>query len=123
MAEHYAGDDTNVRTLAAGVLAAYAGISVDDFEAKSDAFLRSATASDSRSRISRMRLHADGRAARLPGRERVLQLHRSGAAAVGDPEPDAHPGRHAAGDAEAALPELDDVDQCPSKRRQSVMTW
>ncbi|HYM79973.1 MAG TPA: HAD family hydrolase [Candidatus Limnocylindria bacterium] len=42
MAEHYAGDDTNVRTLLGGVLAAYAGISVDDFEAKSDAFLRTA---------------------------------------------------------------------------------
>jgi phosphoserine phosphatase len=42
MADHYAGDDTNVRTLAAGILAAYQGISVDDFEAKSDAFLRSA---------------------------------------------------------------------------------
>src|SRR5687768_6424020 len=26
MAEHYAGDDTNVRTLAGGILAAYAGI-------------------------------------------------------------------------------------------------
>ena len=42
MTEHYAGDDTNVRTLAAGILAAYAGISVEDFEAASDAFLRSA---------------------------------------------------------------------------------
>jgi phosphoserine phosphatase len=41
MAEHYAGDDTNVRTLLGGVLAAFAGITVDDFEAKSDAFLRS----------------------------------------------------------------------------------
>jgi phosphoserine phosphatase len=40
--EHYAGDDTNVRTLLGGVLAAYQGISVDDFEAKADAFLRSA---------------------------------------------------------------------------------
>ena len=40
LAEHYAGDDTNVRTLLAGVLAAYAGISVEEFEAKSDAFLR-----------------------------------------------------------------------------------
>jgi phosphoserine phosphatase len=40
MAEHYAGDDTNVRTLLGGVLAAFAGITVDDFEAKSDAFLR-----------------------------------------------------------------------------------
>jgi phosphoglycolate phosphatase-like HAD superfamily hydrolase len=42
MAEHYAGDDTNVKTLAAGILAAYAGISVEDFEAQADAFLRSA---------------------------------------------------------------------------------
>src|SRR3954447_12690372 len=40
LAEHYAGDETNVRTLLAGVLAAFAGISVEDFEAKSDAFLR-----------------------------------------------------------------------------------
>lgn len=42
MAEHYAGDDSSVRTLLGGVLAAYAGIDVDDFEAKSDAFLRTA---------------------------------------------------------------------------------
>jgi hypothetical protein len=41
MAQHYAGDDTNVRTLAAGILAAYAGISVEDFEEASDTFLRS----------------------------------------------------------------------------------
>lgn len=40
--EHYAGDDTKAMTLAAGVLAAYDGISVEEFEAKSDAFLRSA---------------------------------------------------------------------------------
>src|SRR3954467_12631378 len=42
MTEHYAGNDTNVQTLAAGVLAAYKGISVEDFEAQSEAFLRSA---------------------------------------------------------------------------------
>ena len=42
MADHYAGDDTNVRTLASGILAAYEGISVEDFEKESDAFLRSA---------------------------------------------------------------------------------
>jgi phosphoglycolate phosphatase-like HAD superfamily hydrolase len=42
MAEHYAGDDSNVMILAAGILAAYDGISVEDFEARSDAFLRSA---------------------------------------------------------------------------------
>jgi phosphoserine phosphatase len=41
MVEHYAGDDTNVRTLAEGILAAYEGISVEDFEAQADAFLRS----------------------------------------------------------------------------------
>jgi phosphoserine phosphatase len=42
MAQHYAGDDTNVRTLAAGILAAFAGISVEDFETQSNDFLRSA---------------------------------------------------------------------------------
>jgi phosphoserine phosphatase len=42
MAEHYAGDDRNVMVLGAGVLAAYDGISVEDFEAQADAFLRSA---------------------------------------------------------------------------------
>jgi hypothetical protein len=40
--EHYAGEDTKAQTLLGGVSAAYAGISVEDFEAKSDAFLRSA---------------------------------------------------------------------------------
>ena len=40
VAEHYAGDDTNVRTLGAGILAAYEGISVEDFEAQASAFLR-----------------------------------------------------------------------------------
>jgi phosphoserine phosphatase len=40
LAEHYAGDDTNVRTLLAGVLAAHGEMSVDDFEAQADSFLR-----------------------------------------------------------------------------------
>lgn len=40
MAEHYAGDDTNVRTLLGGILAAYAGITVEDFEAQADDFIR-----------------------------------------------------------------------------------
>jgi hypothetical protein len=39
LAEHYAGDETNVRTLLGGVLAAFDGITVEDFEGKSDAFL------------------------------------------------------------------------------------
>jgi phosphoserine phosphatase len=41
MADHYAGDDTNVRTLGGGILTAYQGMSVDDFEADADDFLRS----------------------------------------------------------------------------------
>ena len=40
MAEHYAGDDHNVATLAGGIIAAHAGISVEEFEALADAFLR-----------------------------------------------------------------------------------
>src|SRR3954452_17546272 len=42
MAEHYAGNDDNVNVLAGGVLAAYDGISVEDFETRSGDFLRSA---------------------------------------------------------------------------------
>jgi len=40
MAEHYAGDDTNVGTLATGLVAAFANITVDEFEAAADTFLR-----------------------------------------------------------------------------------
>ena len=40
LAEHYAGDDTNLPTLAGGILAAFGGISVEEFDAKSEAFLR-----------------------------------------------------------------------------------
>jgi phosphoserine phosphatase len=42
MTEHYAGDDTNVKVLAAGVLAAYDGVSVEEFEARAGEFLHSA---------------------------------------------------------------------------------
>jgi haloacid dehalogenase-like hydrolase len=42
LADHYAGDDTNLPVLEGGILAAFAGISVEEFEAKSDAFLRTA---------------------------------------------------------------------------------
>ena len=40
MDDHYAGDDTNLPVLAGGLLAAFANISVDDFERESAAFLR-----------------------------------------------------------------------------------
>jgi phosphoserine phosphatase len=42
MEEHYAGDDTNVRLLARGILTAYAGIQVEEFEESADRFLRTA---------------------------------------------------------------------------------
>jgi phosphoserine phosphatase len=40
MPQHYAGDDTNVRLLTAGILTAHADISVEEFERHADAFLR-----------------------------------------------------------------------------------
>jgi len=40
--EHYAGDDTKAKMLLGGVSGAFAGISVEDFEAKSGSFLHSA---------------------------------------------------------------------------------
>jgi phosphoserine phosphatase len=40
LAEHYAGDEHNVKPVVAGLLAAYAGMSVEDFEALADTFLR-----------------------------------------------------------------------------------
>ncbi|HEY6761117.1 MAG TPA: HAD family hydrolase [Baekduia sp.] len=42
MTEHYAGDDTKVKVLLGGILAAYAGMSVEEFEQRSDTFLRTA---------------------------------------------------------------------------------
>jgi hypothetical protein len=43
VADHYAGDDTNLPLLAGGILAAFADITVDEFETASDTFLRSAS--------------------------------------------------------------------------------
>ena len=42
MAQHYAGDDSQLPALAGGILAAFEGVTVEDFEARADAFLRSA---------------------------------------------------------------------------------
>src|SRR4051794_36228960 len=41
LADHYAGDDHEIPTLLAGVLAAHAGITVEEFEAQAETFLRS----------------------------------------------------------------------------------
>jgi haloacid dehalogenase-like hydrolase len=40
MTEHYAGKDDNVKTLAGGILSAYAGMSVEEFETRAATFLR-----------------------------------------------------------------------------------
>jgi phosphoserine phosphatase len=40
---HYAGDDDDLATLAGGILAAYDGITVDEFEERAATFLRTAT--------------------------------------------------------------------------------
>jgi phosphoserine phosphatase len=40
LAEHYAGDDRKAQILSAGILAAYEGMTVEDFEAQSARFLR-----------------------------------------------------------------------------------
>jgi len=37
---HYAGDDTNVGKLLSGLLAAFDGVSIDDFESRAETFLR-----------------------------------------------------------------------------------
>jgi phosphoserine phosphatase len=42
LVKHYQGDDGELPVLAAGVLQAFAGITVEDFEAQADAFLRTA---------------------------------------------------------------------------------
>ncbi len=42
MTAHYAGDDSTVKVLLGGILAAYAGVSVEDFEERSSTFLRTA---------------------------------------------------------------------------------
>jgi phosphoserine phosphatase len=42
LTQHYAGDDRNVKVVAAGILSAFEGVSVEDFDARSDDFLRTA---------------------------------------------------------------------------------
>jgi phosphoserine phosphatase len=42
MAKHYAGDDTDVKVLLGAILAAYDGLSVEEFNARAEAFLRTA---------------------------------------------------------------------------------
>ena len=76
MAEHYAGDDTNVEVLAGGVLAAHAGHQRRGLRGAGGRVPAQRAAPDARPRLPRVRLRADGRAARLPGGQRLHELHR-----------------------------------------------
>ena len=78
MAEHYAGDDTNVQDAGGGILAAYDGDQRRGLRGAGGRVPAQRAASDPRPRLSRMRLRADGRAARLPGGQRLHELHRLG---------------------------------------------
>ncbi|HTY72942.1 MAG TPA: HAD family hydrolase [Actinomycetes bacterium] len=42
ISQHYAGNDTMAQTLLSGITNAYAGVGVEEFEARADSFLRSA---------------------------------------------------------------------------------
>ena len=64
MEEHYAGDDTNVRTLLGGVLAAHGGHQRRRLRGAGGLVPAHGAASDARPRLRRVRLRADGRAAR-----------------------------------------------------------
>ena len=76
LAEHYAGDDTNVRTLAGGHPRGVRGDHRRRLRGAVGRVPAHGAASDARPRLPRVRVRADGRAARLPGGERVLELHR-----------------------------------------------
>ena len=43
MTDHYAGDDAKAQALMAGILAAYDGLGVEEFEQRADTFLRTAS--------------------------------------------------------------------------------
>ena len=78
MTKHYAGDDTDAKLLIGGVVAAFADWTVEAYEAEADAFLHEARHPSLGRLPARVHLRADGRAAALPGGERLHGLHRLG---------------------------------------------
>ena len=70
------GTSRGCRCSRAGVLAAYDGMSVEDFEARSNEFLRETQHPTLGRGYLRVCVYADGRTPRVPARERVHQLHR-----------------------------------------------
>ena len=77
MTKHYAGDDSDVKVLMGGILGAFAGTRVEEYERRRG--LRAYDAAPhARSRLPGLRLPADGRAAPLPRGQRLHDLHRLG---------------------------------------------
>ena len=76
--KHYRGDDGDVKLLIAGVIQAFAGWTVEAYAEEAGAYLRERSPPDARPPAARVRLPADGRAAALPGGQRLRVLHRLG---------------------------------------------
>ena len=69
--KHYHGDDSDVKVLMGGILQAFAGMTVDDYGAAADAFVQQGQHPTLGRSSPRVRLPADGRAAAVPGGQRV----------------------------------------------------
>ena len=78
LAEHYAGDDTQRADAPGRHPGRLRGDQRRGLRGEVRRLPAHRAAPDPRSRVSRMRVRADGRAARLPGGERVRELHRLG---------------------------------------------
>ena len=75
--KHYHGDDSDVKVLMGGILQAFAGMTVEEYAARGRRVPPQAHAPDASAGLLRdVRLPADGRAAALPGGERLHDLHR-----------------------------------------------
>ena len=78
MDDHYAGDDTNLPVVAGGLLAAFAGISVDEFEQAVRRVPARHPAPHAGPRLPRVRLRPHGRAPRPPEGARLRDFIASG---------------------------------------------
>ena len=66
MVKHYHGDDGDLKLLMGAVTRAFDAVTVEEYDARVDGVLRGHRPPDARAVLPRLRLRADGRAARLP---------------------------------------------------------
>ena len=77
MVKHYHGDDSDLKLLMGAVTAAFESVTVEEYDASGRGLLRRRPSHPTLKRpVPGLRLRADGRAAALPGGERVHHLHR-----------------------------------------------